>query len=163
MLFRSYQNGTFYSRNEIDEIIGNLNNIFYTQEEIKNIDNKTRNDASGYATMHRLGRKYHTPGATGSVAQGFAGLGGTKVVQYYQNVIPLDVTKGTLTMFDVETGVEDLSNEIQGYHGNSMTYNSKDGFLYLAADEDTSSGSIVQLKSIIKIDPKTPPIVTGKH
>lgn len=154
-IYAEYQNGTFYSRNEIDEIIGNLNNVFYTQDEIKNIDNKIRNDASGYATMHRLGRKYHTPGTTGSVAQGFAGLGGTKVVQYYQNVIPLDVTKGTLTMFDVETGVEDLSNEIQGYHGNSMTYNSKDGFLYLAPSEDTSSGSAVKLKSIIKIDPKT--------
>ncbi|AAP74528.1 minor tail protein [Lactobacillus phage phiJL-1] len=153
-IYAEYQNGTFYSRNEIDEIIGNLNNVFYTQDEIKNIDNKTRDDAAGYATMHRLGRKYHTPGTTGSVAQGFAGLGGTKVVQYYQNVIPLDVTKGTLTKFDVETGVEYLSNEIQGYHGNSMTYNSKDGFLYLAPAEDTSSGR-VELKSIIKIDPET--------
>lgn len=154
-IYEEYQNGTFYSRNEIDEIISNLNSVFYTQDEINNIDNKARDDASGYATMHRLGRKYHTQGTTGSTPQGFAGLGGTKVVQYFQNYNPLDVTKGTLTIFDIETGVEELSNEIQGYHGNSMTYNSKDGFLYLAPAEDTSSGSVVQLKNILKIDPKT--------
>lgn len=154
-IYEEYQNGTFYSQNEIDEIVGNLNNVFYTQDKVNNIDNKARDDAAGYATMHRLGRKYHTQGTTGSTAQGFTGLGGTKVVQYFQNYDPLDVTKGTLTMFDVETGVEELSNEIQGYHGNSMTYNSKDGFLYLAPAEDTSSGSVVQLKKIIKIDPKT--------
>jgi len=154
-IYEEYQNGTFYSRNEVDDIIGNLNNVFYTQDEVNNIDKKSRNDAAGYATMHRLGRKYHTQGTTGSTAQGFAGLGGTKVVQYFQNYTPLDVTKGTLTMFDVETGVEELSNEIKGYHGNSMTYNSKDGFLYLAPAEDTSSGSVVQLKNILKIDPAT--------
>nr|DAQ69831.1 MAG TPA: tail protein [Caudoviricetes sp.] len=154
-IYEEYQNGTFYSRNEIDEIVSGLNNVFYTQDEVNKIDKKSRDDAAGYATMHRLGRKYHTQGTTGSTAQGFAGLGGTKVVQYFQNYTPLDVTKGTLTMFDVETGVEELSNEIKGYHGNSMTYNSKDGFLYLAPAEDTSSGSVVQLKNILKIDPAT--------
>lgn len=154
-IYAEYQNGTFYSRSETDNIISNLNSVFYTQDEIKKIDKKSRDDASGYATMHRLGRKYHAQGTTGSTAQGFAGLGGTKVVQYFQNYDPLDVTKGTLTMFDVETGVEDLSNEIQGYHGNSMTYNSKDGFLYLAPAEDTSSGSVVHLKNILKIDSET--------
>jgi hypothetical protein len=83
--------------------------------------------ATTFATMHRLGQKYRTQGSIASNAQGFAGLGGTTVVQYFQNFEPMDRQYGTLVKFSVETGTEILSNEIKGYHGNSMTYNAKDG------------------------------------
>ncbi|QLQ50966.1 hypothetical protein H0E85_05070 [Lactiplantibacillus plantarum] len=111
--------------------------------------------ATTFANAHRLGQKYHVQGTTGSTAQGFAGLGGTTVVQYYQNFSPLDVQYGTLTKFNVETGDEILSNEIKGYHGNSMTYNATDGFLYLAMAEDTSGTETAQKTKVLQIDPAT--------
>ncbi|WP_436697138.1 phage baseplate upper protein [Lactiplantibacillus pentosus] len=111
--------------------------------------------ATTFATMHRLGQKYRNQGTVGSNAQGFAGLGGTTVVQYYQNFEPMDRQYGTLVKFNVETGTEILSNEIKGYHGNSMTYNAKDGMLYMAMAEDSTDVDTVQKKKVLQIDPAT--------
>lgn len=109
-----------------------------------------------YGTLHRLGQKYRTQGAVGSNAQGFASLGNQIVVQYFQNYSPLDTQYGTLIKFDVTDGNEMLTNEIKGFHGNSMTYNSDDGFLYLAPAEDSSSAKEQgQKTTIIKIDAET--------
>lgn len=111
--------------------------------------------ATTFATMHRLGQKYRNQGVVGSNAQGFAGLGGTTVVQYFQNFEPMDQQYGTLVKFNVETGTEILSNEIKGYHGNSMTYNAKDGFLYMAMAEDMTGVETAQKKKVLQIDPAT--------
>ena len=92
---------------------------------------------TGYATMRRLGRKYRKQGFIASNAQGFASVGGPVVVQYFQNAKPLDVQYGTLVKFNVVTGEEFKSNDIKGYHGNSMAYNSRDGYLYLCPAEKT--------------------------
>ncbi|EIW14318.1 phage minor tail protein [Lactiplantibacillus pentosus KCA1] len=111
--------------------------------------------ATTFATMHRLGQKYRTQGSIASNAQGFAGLGGMTVVQYFQNFEPMDQQYGTLVKFNVETGTEILSNEIKGYHGNSMTYNAKDGMLYMAMAEDSTDVDTVQKKKVLQIDPAT--------
>jgi len=107
---------------------------------------------TGYATMRRLGRKYRKQGSIASNAQGFASVGGPVVVQYFQNAKPLDVQYGTLVKFNVVTGEEFKSNDMKGYHGNSMAYNSRDGYLYLCPAEDSGGKDTRQRKQIFKID-----------
>jgi hypothetical protein len=107
---------------------------------------------TGYATMRRLGRKYRKQGFIASNAQGFASVGGPVVVQYFQNAKPLDVQYGTLVKFNVVTGEEFKSNDIKGYHGNSMAYNSRDGYLYLCPAEDSEGQDTRQRKQVFKID-----------
>ncbi|WP_191993255.1 hypothetical protein [Lactiplantibacillus pentosus] len=112
--------------------------------------------ATTFANMRRLGQKYRQQGIIASNAQGFASLGGTTVVQYFQNCSPLDLQYGTLVKFNIETGDEILSNEIKGYHGNSMTYNAKDGMIYLTPAEDSSAAAeTTQQTKILQIDPVT--------
>lgn len=97
------------------------------------------------ATLRRLGQKYRQQGVIASNAQGFAALNDKIAVQYFQNYSPLDTNIGTLVKFDVATGEEIISNEVQGYHGNAMTYNQDDGMLYLAAANGKGSGTILQI------------------
>lgn len=109
-----------------------------------------------YANLHRLGQKYRTQGSVASNAQGFASLGNQIVVQYFQNHSPLDAQYGTLVKFDVTDGNEIMSNEIKGFHGNSMTFNSIDGMLYLCPAEDQSGANEqAQRTTIIQINPET--------
>jgi hypothetical protein len=105
------------------------------------------------ATMRRLGRLIRKQGEVSSNAQGFAGLGDTTVVQYFQNVFPLDSQSGSLVKFDVVTGEIITENPIQGFHGNSMTYDSNDKMLYLAPAEDSSGIETTQRTQVFKIDP----------
>ncbi|MDY1544200.1 hypothetical protein [Lactiplantibacillus pentosus] len=111
--------------------------------------------ATTYANMRRLGQKYRQQGTIASNAQGFASLGGTTVVQYFQNFEPMDRQYGTLLKFNIETGDEIASNEIKGYHGNSMTYNAKDGMLYMAMAEDSTGVETAQKTKVLQIDPAT--------
>lgn len=104
--------------------------------------------SNSYGTLRRLGQKYRNPNKVASSAQGFASLGNNICVQYFQNAgLVDDKTKGILLKFDIETGKEILSNEIIGFHGNSMTYNQYEKMLYLT--ESYGKGS----SRLLKIDP----------
>lgn len=142
---QSKENGHFNTLNDRLEYIEDTG---ATKKELQN--------ATTWANLHRLGMKYHTQGSTGSNAQGFASLGNQIVVQYYQNWAPLDSQYGTLTKFDVTDGNEIMSNEIKGFHGNSMTYNQDDGMLYLCPAEDSSGKKEqAQKTTILQISPET--------
>lgn len=111
--------------------------------------------ATTFANMRRLGQKYRVQGSVASNGQGFTGLGNTTVVQYFQNSYPLDLRYGTLVKFNVETGTEILSNEIMGYHGNSMTYNATDGYIYFAMAEDATNTDEAHKTKVLQINPAT--------
>lgn len=103
--------------------------------------------STSYATLRRLGQKYRKQGSIASNAQGFASLGNQIVVQYFQNRAPLDTNYGQLVQFDVTDGNEIVSNEIKGFHGNAMTYNSDDQMLYLVTSDGKGDGRILQISS----------------
>lgn len=137
---------------DLDKALGSFQTKF---AKLQNKVEASVASATAFANMRRLGQKYRTQDSIASNAQGFTGLGGTTVVQYFQNFEPLNVQYGTLIKFNIETGDEILSNEIKGYHGNSMTYNAKDGYLYLAMAEDSTGVDTAQKTKVLKIDPAT--------
>lgn len=152
-IHEEYQNGSFYSRSEMDSILDGLNNVFYKQDVVDTINHSTQKEAAGYANMRRLGQMYNSPGDAGSRAQGFTALNSETAIQYFQNTSGFDQQQGVLKKFNVKTGVISLTNTIKGYHGNSLSYNSDDGFVYMAMSEDTSGVDTSQKTHILKINP----------
>ena len=112
-------------------------------EKIGNINNK-----NSFGSLSRLGSKYFDQNTEASNAQGMAALNGNVIVQYYQYIgAGLDRNKGVLRKLNIETGKELITNEIVGYHGNSMTYNVNDKKLYLTESYGAGSSRILKINS----------------
>ncbi|WP_430596466.1 phage baseplate upper protein [Enterococcus sp. DIV0210g] len=108
-----------------------------------------------HASARRLGRFYRKSNEIPSNNQAFCALNSNIVVQYMQNDGDRDKQYGSLVKFDINTGQILLENVIKGYHGNSMTYCKKDGYIYFCPSEDSTTVDRTQQFKLYKIDTAT--------
>lgn len=178
----TYQNGSYMSKKQIPGNIGNppANPQYWTQtgfyngqiaslqEQVAAINlelGTIHDDIAGVngdiAAIKRNSRELkgdlllndiyeYTEGSP----NGACYIGNDKVVVYYSKT---GSNTGVLTCYNLSTYTKVWSHSINGYHGNSVTYNPKNNSLYICGCLDNTNNN--RLNIILEIDADAPSVV----
>lgn len=182
LIIVTYQNGSYMSKKPIPGNIGNppANPEYWTQTgfyngqiaslqeqisdinlELHGIHDDIEDNAEDITAIQRNSRELkgnlllneiyqYTDGAP----NGACYIGNDRVVVYYSKS---GSNTGVLTCYNLSTFTKVWSNSINGYHGNSVTYNPENNNLYICGCMDNTNNN--RINAILEIDADAPSVV----